>query len=105
MTLTRLSRQTLGIASLVVGGVALVAPGPLARLAGDDPGIARSLGIRDAVIGMGLLRSDSLSPLVARATADLEDAVRLRHRSPFVAAIALASAVIAIATAAATHVD
>ena len=105
MTLTRLSRQTLGIASLVVGGAALVAPESLARLAGDDPGIARSLGMRDAVIGMGLLRSGSLSPLLARATADLEDAFRLRHRSPFVAAIALASAVVAIATAAATHVE
>jgi hypothetical protein len=99
MTLTRLSRRTLGIASLVVGAVGLVAPGQLARLAGDDAAIARSLALRDAAIGIGLLRSDNVSPLIARAAADFEDALRLRHRSPLVAGIALASALVAVTTA------
>ena len=99
MTLTRFSRRALGITSLVVGAVGLVAPGPLARLAGDDPAIARSLALRDAAIGIGLLRSDDVTPLIARAGADFEDALRLRHRSPLVAGLALASALVAITTA------
>ena len=79
----------LGLGAILFGIPALVAPGRFARLFGiaaaDEPTVAtaiRSVGIRDVMIGYGLLRAvqagDSYALrqwLVARAASDAGDAV------------------------------
>ena len=66
---------------------------------GDDPVLARPLGVRDAAIGAALLYSGGLLPLLLRTAADVSDAVKLRHRSPKTAAAALAFGIWSAATA------
>ena len=45
---------------------------------GERPNLGRSLGIRDLILGVGLLQSENLSPwLRARAISDAADAALL----------------------------
>jgi hypothetical protein len=97
------SRLLIALGSLAIGGWGLVAPRQLARLMGDDEALARPLAARDAAIGIALLESRSTLPLFCRAGADLTDAFRLRHRSPWTAAAALVSASWSLATVAFSH--
>jgi hypothetical protein len=90
--MTRRSRQILGIGSLVFGAWGLVHPRSLTDLMGDDPGVGRLLGLRDTLVGVALLMYNDPGPLIARMLSDMSDAVRLRDRSPAVAAGALAFA-------------
>ncbi len=94
------SRYLLAIGSLAIGVWGLAAPRQLARLMGDDEAVARPLALRDAAIGIALLQSRSTLPLFCRAGADLTDAFRLRRRSSWSAAAALASASLSLATVA-----
>jgi hypothetical protein len=100
--LLSLSRTALGLGSIAIGVWGFAAPRQLALFMGDDPELARPLALRDAILGVALLGSSGRGPLVARSIADLSDAVRLRRRSPVVAAAALAfgllSAVVALGT-------
>jgi apolipoprotein D and lipocalin family protein len=94
------SRFLIALGSLAIGVWGLAAPRQLARVMGDDEALARPLAARDAVIGIALLATRSTLPLFCRAGADLTDAVRLRRRSPWSAAAALASAGWTLATVA-----
>jgi hypothetical protein len=69
---------------------------------GDNPDLARSLAIRDGIIGVALLQVPGVAPLAARTLADFDDAARLRDRSPLVAAGAFATGLLAIAVAVAS---
>ena len=84
--------------SLAFGIWGLIHPKSLTGLLGDDPGLGRPLGLRDAVVGVALLKFDGPLPLAMRIASDLHDAVRLRERSPVVA---LGAAVVALWGAAA----
>ena len=92
------SRFLLALGSLALGAWGLAAPRQLARIMGDDEALARPLAARDAVIGLALIRSRSALPLFCRAGADITDALRLRRRSPWSAAAALAAASWSLAT-------
>jgi uncharacterized protein YjeT (DUF2065 family) len=79
----------LGVGAIVFGIPAVVAPGRFAKLFGiasaDDPTVAtaiRSVGIRDVMIGLGLVRSLQAGDarainqwLLARAASDAGDTV------------------------------
>ena len=93
-------RYLLAIGSLAIGVCGLAAPRQLSRLMGDDEALARPLALRDAAIGIALLQSRSTLPLFCRAGADLTDALRLRRRSSWSAAAALASSSVSLATVA-----
>ena len=70
----------LGWFSVAVGLAFLVAPRRLARLfgMGDRPGLSRYLGVRDVLVGAGLLGWKSPAPWVwGRASADASDAVMM----------------------------
>lgn len=94
------SRFLLAAGSLALGVWGLAAPRQLARVMGDDEALSRPLAARDAAIGIALLGSSSRLPLFCRAGADLTDALRLRRRSPWSAAAALAAASWSLATVA-----
>jgi hypothetical protein len=93
MSFSHSSRNLLCLGSLAFGAWGLVNPRSLARAAGDDEGIAPWLGVRDALVGVALLKFAGPLPLLARAASDATDAVRLRRKSPGVAAVAAAFAV------------
>ena len=99
------SRFLLALGSLAIGAWGLAAPRQLARLMGDDEALARPLAARDAAIGIALLTTRSTLPLFCRAGADLTDAFRLRRRSPWTAAAAVASASWSLATVAFSRQD
>lgn len=88
-----ISTRLLGIGSLLFGAWGLVHPRSLTELMGDDPGLGRQLGLRDAVVGVALLRGGGSMPLAMRCASDVHDAIRLRKRSPVVAVGAAAIAV------------
>jgi hypothetical protein len=98
MHIVRVSKVTLALGSIGVGAWGLLAPRQLARLMGDNPVLARPLAVRDAMIGIALLRSSGAAPLCIRALAAFSDAVRLRNRSPMAAAGALGFGVWSLAT-------
>lgn len=102
MTVIGVSRGLLTAGSLGFGLWGLVDPKGLARAAGDTRGTASAMGVRDTLVGTALMRYGGPVPLLTRAVADISDAIRLRHRSPRVAAGALAFAVLAVVTAAAS---
>jgi hypothetical protein len=89
MSFTQLSRVLLSAGSLGFGAWGLLQPRGLARAMGDRPDIAPWIGVRDSLIGAALIRYPGPLPLLARVAADASDAVRLRRRSPGVAATAL----------------
>jgi hypothetical protein len=99
MNVTRISRFALAYGSIAIGLAGVLAPRAIARLFGDNPDLARSLAIRDGIIGIALLRVPGIAPLAARSLADFDDAARLRERSPLVAAGAFATGLAAIAVA------
>src|SRR5688572_5681035 len=83
----------LALGSLAFGTWGLIHPKSLTGLLGDDPELGRFLGMRDAVVGVALLKFAGPLPLAIRMACDLHDAVRLRERSPVVALGAAAIAV------------
>jgi hypothetical protein len=99
MSVVRFSRLGLAYGSIALGVAGALAPRTVARLFGDNPDLARSLAIRDGIIGVALLQVPGIAPLAARSLADFDDAARLRERSPVVAAGAFAVGVAAIAVA------
>ena len=99
MTLTGCARWLLTAGSLAFGAWGLINPRGLARAAGDRTGTASLMGVRDTLVGAALMRYGGPVPLLVRAVADAGDAIRLRRRSPGVAAAALAFAVLGVATA------
>lgn len=76
------SVKLFGWGSLGFGAWGLIDPQGLTGLMGDDPELGRLLGVRDAVVGLVLLRSTAPLGLALRLASDLHDAIRLRHRSP-----------------------
>jgi hypothetical protein len=92
------SVKLLGWGSVGLGLWGLIHPKSLTRLMGDDPQLGRLLGARDAVVGIALLQVANPLPLGLRMASDLQDALRLRHRSPNgalgAAAVSLWSAVV-----------
>jgi len=69
--------RALGWVSLGVGLVAVAAPGPLMRALGlgDRPNLGRFLGVRDLVLGAGLLRGQNTAAwCLARVVAAALDA-------------------------------
>ena len=98
MTFVDASVKLFAIGSLAFGTWGLIHPKSLTGLLGDDPELGRLLGLRDAVVGVALLRFAGPLPLALRMASDLHDAVRLRERSPVVA---LGAATIALWGAAA----
>jgi hypothetical protein len=99
MSLTRSTRWLLTVGSLAFGAWGLLNPRGLGRAVGDRSRTASWMGVRDALVGAALMRYSGPVPLLARAAADVGDAVRLRRRSPGVAAAALGFAVLGTATA------
>ena len=97
------SRRLLGWGSLFFGGWGLIHPESLTRLMGDDPKLGPALGVRDTVVGLLLLGNAGPAPLLARAASDASDAIRLRRRSPSVAAGAVAFGVWAAVAAIAAY--
>jgi len=91
--------SALGYGSVALGVVGLLAPRQVARLMNDDPDLARPLSLRDALIGVAILRDRGPASLVARGLSDVSDAVRLRRRSPLVALGAFSVGVVAFAAA------
>src|SRR5690242_14933610 len=79
------SVQFLGWGSLAIGIWGLVHPRSLTGLIGDDPDLGRPLALRDAVVGVGLLTTGGTWPLAFRIASDVQDAIRLRRRSPIIA--------------------
>ena len=70
----------IGWVSIGVGLALVVAPTPTVRGfgMGERPNLGRFLGVRDLVLGAGLLRSENLSPwLRARGISDAADAALL----------------------------
>jgi hypothetical protein len=86
MTFVDASVKLFGWGSLVVGTWGLIHPKSLTDLFGDQPELGRVLGARDVVVGMALLTIPGPLPLGLRMASDLHDAIRLRRRSPLVAA-------------------
>jgi hypothetical protein len=76
------SVKLLGWGSLGFGAWGLIDPKSLTGMMGDDPELGRPLGVRDAVVGLVLLRSAAPLGLALRLASDLHDAIRLRDRSP-----------------------
>jgi len=91
--------SALGYGSVALGVVGLLAPRQVARLMNDDPTLARPLSLRDALIGVAILRDRGAASLVVRGLSDVSDAVRLHRRSPLVAFGAFGVGVIAFAAA------
>ena len=99
MSVVRIARLGLAYGSIALGVAGVLAPRALARLFGDNPDLARSLAIRDGIIGIALLQLPGIAPLAARTLADFDDAARLRERNPLVAAGAFATGLTAMAVA------
>lgn len=89
----------LGYGSVALGIVGMLAPQQVARLMNDDPDLARPLSLRDALIGVAILRERGPASLVVRGLSDVSDAVRLHRRSPLVALGAFGVGVVAFAAA------
>jgi len=102
MGFARTSARVLGWGSVAIGIWGLVHPKSLTRLLGDDPELGRCLGVRDALVGLALLKVPGPLPLGLRLASDLHDAVRLRHRSP---TVALGAAGVAVWDSSALAVD
>lgn len=100
MTTTQLTRL-LGLGSLFFAGWGLLRPDSLGAMMGFDRDGARQVGVRELVIAGGLLARPGPATLAMRATADLSDAVAVRHHSRGVSAGSVGFATIALATAAA----
>ena len=98
MTFVKTCRQLLGWGSIVLGVWGIIDPKSLTGMLGDDPDIGRTLGVRDAVVGLALLGMTGPTPVVLRLASDVHDAVRLRQRSPMVALGAAAFALWGAAT-------
>src|SRR3954469_15019313 len=92
------SIKLLAAGSMLFGAWGLIDPASLTGLMGDDPELGRQLGIRDTVVGVGLLTIAGPIPLCMRFASDLHDAMRLRERSPMVALGAAAIALWGAAT-------
>jgi hypothetical protein len=86
MTFVEASVKLFGWGSLVVGTWGLIHPKSLTDLFGDQPELGRRLGARDVAVGMALLTIPGPLPLGLRMASDVHDAIRLRQRSPLVAA-------------------
>ena len=99
MSVVRILRLGLAYGSIAVGLAGVLAPRAVARMFGDNPDLARSLAIRDGIIGVALLQVPGVAPLAARSLADFDDALRLRERSPLVAAGAFAAGLTSIVVA------
>lgn len=65
-----------GAASLASGALMVALPARMARLYGlpQRSGLIRALGVRDALVGLGLLRGSRRIALLARAASDALDA-------------------------------
>lgn len=86
MTFVDASVKLFGWGSVVIGTWGLIHPKSLTGLFGDQPELGRLLGARDVAVGMALLTIPGPLPLGMRMASDLHDAIRLRQRSPLVAA-------------------
>ena len=80
------SLKLFGWGSVAIGVWGLIHPKSLTAVMGDDPELGRTLAFRDLVVGVALLKSATPWPLALRISSDVQDAVRLRERSPKVAA-------------------
>jgi hypothetical protein len=80
------SRKLLGWGSVAIGVWGLVHPKSLTTAMGDDSDLGRTLALRDFVVGVALLKTGKTWPLSLRIASDVQDAVRLRERSPKAAA-------------------
>ena len=79
------SVKLLGWGSVAIGVWGLIHPKSLTVLMGDDPDLGRPLALRDAVVGVALLKSGKSWALALRVANDVQDAFRLRRRSPMIA--------------------
>src|SRR5689334_12699973 len=85
MKFVECSVKLLGWGSLAIGVWGIVHPRSLTGLMGDHPDLGRPLALRDAVVGVALLTTRSTWPLTLRIASDVQDAIRLRRRSPVIA--------------------
>ena len=104
MRFVNASVKLMAMGSLAFGAWGLIHPKSLTGLLGDDPELGRLLGMRDAVVGVALLKFAGPWPLALRMASDLHDASRLRERSPVVALGAAAIALWGAAAVAGTLV-
>ena len=84
----------MGLGSIALGVVGVVRPSLVGRLCNASDDEARELGFRDLVVGLGIYANPRVG-LAQRALADVGDAVVFGRRKPVVAAIAVASALVA----------
>jgi len=96
----RFVKHLMGSASIGLGLAGIVAPSMIGRLTAATDDEARELGVRDLCVGMAIYASPRVG-LAQRALADLGDAVVFGRRKPIVGVIAVASALVAAAAAAA----
>ncbi len=86
MKFVEASLKLLGWGSVAIGVWGLVHPKSLTAAMGDVPELGRTLALRDFVLGVALLKTGTTLPLALRIASDVQDAVRLRERSPKTAA-------------------
>lgn len=98
----------IGWVSLAIGTSLVVAPASGTRRfgMGERPALGRLMGLRDLVVGAGLLRGDTRTWLIARGLNDAADAALVlggivtgafpRNRAPFGLAVATSFSVVSL---------